>query len=441
MLFSRHTFCEIFTFMASTTSLDILRRSLGQLANLGVIPQVHAALAPCADEATRALRDTLLAEVPAFSASANPEVLPRLAVHVQEHVDEICRLMVEGTLGDFGFVRDHARQRAEQRFPLEISLHAYRCGHRVLSQWLRSAVTATLTTGIEQAVAAVADFSIEYTNTISVIAAAEYVACTRALAEAEGNQRTELFTILHSGYDEADGRVALILKRAGYLEQRQTYCVALAQPVNAAEMEHPERAQRIIASLGDALAGTSIRLLAGVRNNLVTAILSDLRRQSGWTAPRSTLAERVHGLLQVLGPSVLVGISADHPSTAFIPRARSEAEIALDFAGVTTRVQQFNALPVRNLLVRSGADGIRLRPPQWLSDLMDADQQSRGSLVATLRALGDADMNVQLAARQMGKHANTLYARLERVREITGRDGLRYHDLTELLLAADCAAG
>lgn len=425
--------------MTSRTSLDNLRRSVSQLAALGVIPQVHAALAPGADEVARVLHAAVMAEIPAFSASANPEVLPRLASHAREHVDEISRLIAEGTLGDFGFVRDHARQRAEQRFPLEISLHAYRCGHRVLSQWLRGAVTATLGEGIEQAVAAVSDFSIEYVNAISVIAAAEYVACTRALAEAEGNQRTELLSILLSGYDEADGRVARLLKRAGYLEQRQAYCVVLAQPVNAAEMEHPERAPRIIASLADALAGTSIRLLAGVRNNLVTAVLSDLRRQSGWTTPRSTLAQRVHGLLEVLGPSVLVGISADHPSTAYIARARAEAEIALDFATVASRVRQFNALPVRDLLVRRGSDDIRIRPPQWLSDLVAADQQARGALIATLRALADADMNVQQAARQMGKHANTLYARLERIREITGRDGQRYHDLTELLLAADCA--
>ena len=311
----------------------------------------------------------------------------------------------------------------------------------MLSQWLRGAVKATLSARVEQAVASVADFSMEYTNTISIIAAAEYVARTRALAEAEGNQRTELLTILLSGYDEADGRVAQLLKRAGYLEQRQAYCVVLAQPVNASEMEHPERAQRIIASLGDALAGTSIRLLAGVRDNLVTAILSDRRRQSGWTAPNSTLAQRVHGLMQVLGPSVLVGISADHPSTAFLPQAQNEAAIALDFASVTTRVQMFNTLPVRNLLVRRGADDIRATPPQWLSALIEADLQSRGTLIATLRSIADADMNVQRAARHMGKHANTLYARLERIREITGHDGQRYHDLTELLLATDCTAG
>lgn len=427
--------------MAAITNLHILRRSLGELSSLGVIPQVHGALVPRADAAAEALRNAVLAEIPAFTASANPQVLPELASHGREHVEEICRLMGEGTLGDFNFVREHARRRAEQRFPLEVSLHAYRCGHRVLSQWLRGAVTETLTSGVGLAVAAVADFAIEYSNTISIIAAAEYVARTRALTEAEGNQRIELLSILLSGYDEADGRVARLLKRAGYLEQRQAYCVVLLQPVNASEMEHPERAQRIVASLGDALAGTSIRLLAGVRNNMVTAILSDRRRQSGWTAPSSTLAQRVHGLLQVLGPAVLAGISANHPSTAFLPKAEIEAAIAFDFASVATRVQQFNALPVRDLLVRRGAEDIRATQPHWLMALIEADTQSRGALIATLRAVADADMNMQQAARQMGKHANTLYARLERIREITGRDGQRYHDLTELLLAADCVTG
>ena len=88
----------------------------------------------------------------------------------------------------------------------------------------------------------------------------------------------------------------------------------------------------------------------------------------------------------------------------------------------------------------TGSD-IRATPPQWLSALIDADRHSRGALIATLRALADADMNVQQAARQLGKHANTLYMRLERIRDITGREGQRYHDLTELLLAADCAVG
>ncbi|MSQ19635.1 MAG: hypothetical protein EXR39_08780 [Betaproteobacteria bacterium] len=66
-------------------------------------------------------------------------------------------------------------------------------------------------------------------DAVSIVVAAEYVAQTRVFAEAEGNQRTELLRILVRGYDESDGRVARLLKRAGYLEQRQSFCVALVQ--------------------------------------------------------------------------------------------------------------------------------------------------------------------------------------------------------------------
>jgi sugar diacid utilization regulator len=31
-----------------------------------------------------------------------------------------------------------------------------------------------------------------------------------------------------------------------------------------------------------------------------------------------------------------------------------------------------------------------------------------------------------------------VYARMERIKDLTGLDGQRYSDLTELLLAADC---
>ena len=389
-------------------------------------------------EALLQLQDTVLAEIPAFTASANPDVLPALRQHAEDQARELHRLFSGGGVEGFGFVREHAQRRAEQHFPLEVMLHAYRCGHRVLSQWLREAAIATAPAAPDMVAAAVADFSIEYTNAISIIAASDYVARTRLLTEAEGDRRTELLNILLSGHDESDGRVARIMKRAGYLEQRQAYCVVAAQSVNPSEMENAERVRRMIDAIGTAIGGTGIRMLAGVRNNVVTAVLSDLRRQSGWTAAKSNLSERALPLLMTLGPSVLVGISADHPSTAFLPQALSEAGIALDFADVRQRVVVFSSLPVRGLLVLRGAEDVRKAPPAWLAKLIAADAEASGSLIATLRAFADADMNTQKAARSLGKHPNTLYARLERIREITGLDGQRYGDLTELLLAADC---
>lgn len=416
-----------------------LRQALVRLAESGIVPKAATALDYTLDNMGAVLSEAVRKDVPAFSDSGNPDVLPELDRHCGEQLHEIQRLLSGGEVGDFEFAKAHAQRRAAQRFPLEAMLGAYRCCQPILSYWLREAVMAAEGISLEIAPSAIADFALEYTNAVSSITTAEYVDRIRALAEAEGDRRSELFNILLNGYDEADGRVARLLKRAGYLEQRQAYCVAAVQPINAAEMESPARAQRIAAALSEALSAASIRMLAGSRNNAVVAVISARRRQSGWTAPQANLAQRIHPLLLVLGPAVLVGVSADHPSTSFLPKALHEATIALDFASVENRVVQFSDLPIRGLLVHRGTEYIQSAPPNWVTALMAADAKTGGSLIQTLRAIADADMNMQKAARLLGKHPNTIYTRIERIKELTGLDGQRYHDLTELLLGADCA--
>jgi hypothetical protein len=415
-----------------------LRQALGELAAAGVIPRAAPLLEATLESVTAGLRRDVLGEVPAYAATGNPAILPELARHSRDHIDEIRRLFAGGVLDDFAFVRTHARRRAEQRFPLEAMLHAYRCGHKVLAHWLRDAALGTAPQSVEAAVSAVADFAIEYTNTISTITASEYVAHIRMLAEAEGDRCTELLGILLTGYDESDGRVARLLRDAGYLEQRHSYCVVAARSVNPAEMENLARALRIASAVTEAVAATPIRVLAGMRNNLVIAVLSDRRRQSGWTAAQADLSERVQPLLMVMGPSVLVGVSSDHPSTSFIPKALAEATGALEFATVAKRVVAFADLPLKDLLIHRGADAVRTAPPKWIGALIEADAKASGALVETLRAVAQADMNTQKAARLLAKHPNTVYTRLDRIKTLTGLDGQRYGDLTELLLAADC---
>lgn len=417
-----------------------LRQSLARLRALAVVPLAQLPLQRTSAAAGQALRQVVLDEVPAFTASANPQVLPQFEQHAGDHLDEIARLFGGGAVGQFDFVRIHAQGRAEQRFPLEALLHAYRCGHKVLSQWMRQAANAAVPNQLEAVVSAIADFAIEYTNATSTICTAEFVARTRTLAEAEGDRRTELLTILTSGYDESDARVARILKRAGYLDQRQSYCVAIVQSTDPIEMEHPARVQRIIDAIGTAVAPLAIRLLAGGRQQGVVAVLSDTRRISGWTAPRAALAARLFDALQLLGPSVLVGLSSDQPSTAFIPKAAQEAGVALDLASVKERVVSFASIPIRQLLLHRGADDVRAALPAWAAELRRADAAARGALVATLRALADASLNVQAAGRALAVHPNTLYARLQRITELTGLDARRYRDLETLLLGADCLA-
>jgi hypothetical protein len=416
-----------------------LTQTLERLTALGVIPDVAPALRRSAAGVEDALRDAILSEIAAFSDSRNPQILPDLKEHSKAHVAEVTRLFEGGEVGDFAFVRTHARRRAEQRFPLEATLHAYRCGHRVMSRWLRDAAATLRRQSAHETIDAIADFAIEYTNVISAVMASDYVAHTRVIEAAEADRGAELLNIMLAGYDESDGRIGRLMKAAGYLDQRQSYCVIGVRTPIAAELENPERARRLLTALADLFASSNIRMLAGLRNSGVIAVASALRRQSGWTAPQTNLAERLASLLMLLGPSVLVGVSADRPSTASIPKALREAMAALEFASVDRRVVLFSDLPVRSLLVHAGGEYVRSALPAWSQALLAADEKAGGTLTRTLQALADADLNIQEAGRRLGTHPNTVYARLQRIRDATGLDGRRCHDLVELLLAMECA--
>ena len=117
--------------------------------------------------------------------------------------------------------------------------------------------------------------------------------------------------------------------------------------------------------------------------------------------------------------------------------AQREASLALELADVSQRVVQFADVPARRLMVHLAGEELQRILPAWADKLMQADVAVRGALIKTLRAYADADMNVLKAARLLDIHPNTIYARLQRIRDITSLDGQRFNDLNELLLAAE----
>lgn len=426
--------------MVMSSKTGPLASATRALATHGVVPGVAEALGRARPASRRSLQQTVIDEVSAYSESANPDVLPELHSHLDDHFDEIERLLGDGIASGFDFVRQHAERRAGQRFPLEALLHTYRCAHKAFSSWIRDAALATADSSahVRRVVAAVADFAIEYTDAVSTIVTSSYVNQTRLLAEAEGDRRTELLNLLLSGYDESDGRAAQLLRRSGYLEQRQSYCVVAARSVDPVEMRSAARAQRMADSISQVLRETPLRALVGVRDELVVAIVSATRRLSGWTAPQSLLADRLYPQLRRIGPAALIGLSNDVPSTAHVPSAVSEARLALDFASVADRVVPYSRIPFRRMLISHARDRMQGGLPGWLDDFIGADQKARGKLSATLRAYADADMNVLQAAKSLSVHPNTIYARAQRIIDITGNNPLSYHALTEMLLAIEC---
>ncbi len=408
-----------------------------QLEAAGVVPAVQAPLLAGAERVIGELRREVLAEVPAFTDSGNPDVVPELDAHLEAHVREVCRLLGGGLPGELDFVREYAERCAGQKFPLDALLQSYRILHRTLSTWIRDAAleVADESAHLRRVVAAVSDFVIEYTGNAGSLITSEYVRHTRRLSEAEAGRRSALLNTLLDGYDEADQTAAGLLRRAGYLQQRQSYCVALARSVDPGEMESAPRAQRMADAIAEALTPSGVRSIVGIRDKHVVAVLSATRRTSGWTAPQSSVADRVYPALRQVGPAALIGLSNDAPSTSHIPKAANEARLALDLASVGNRVARYADISLRQMLIMQARGAAASSRPAWAERLVAEDR--RGVLAATLRSYADCNMNAQKTSELLGIHPNTVYSRMQKIERLTGLNALQFHALSELLLALD----
>ena len=76
--------------------------------------------------------------------------------------------------------------------------------------------------------------------------------------------------------------------------------------------------------------------------------------------------------------------------------------------------------------------------PGWANEFYVADDHAHGALTATVRAYANADMNVLQAAQSLGVHPNTIYARFQRIFDISGLQARSFTALTELLIVSDC---
>jgi hypothetical protein len=420
--------------------VNALSEALGRIGRGGLVTAIIGRVSSNAARIAAELQQAVLTEVPAYSKSRNPALLPELARHGGEHIEEILRLLRDGTVGRFEFVHEQARRRAEQRFPLEATLHAYRSGAKVLSRWLRE---STLTSKkpaktSRDAISHITDFVMEYTDAISTTFAAAYSGHLLLLAEVAGDQRSQLLRILLEGSDEADVRAAKLLREAGFLEERQIFCVALARSVDPTEMLDAPRARRLVDAIEHIVADLPVRALIDVHLNKVTMIFAAVRRISGWTAPRASLAEQIQDTLGFVGNAAVIGISNDVPSTSQVPTAYREASAALELASVRRRVVRFSDISLTRLLLHFAAQDFRRVLPVWTNDFYKANEDAKGILIETLRAYADVDMNVLKAAQVLGVHPNTIYARLQRIADISGLDARSLHPLIDLLIVCSC---
>ena len=71
--------------------------------------------------------------------------------------------------------------------------------------------------------------------------------------------------------------------------------------------------------------------------------------------------------------------------------------------------------------------------PKWVDRFRAADGIKAGELSSTIRAFAECNLNVKQTARRLALHTNTVYFRLNRIRELTGVDPRSFSGASLLL--------
>jgi DNA-binding PucR family transcriptional regulator len=121
-----------------------------------------------------------------------------------------------------------------------------------------------------------------------------------------------------------------------------------------------------------------------------------------------------------------VGIGGTCGSPLDFPRSYREARLALRIQHVahgTERVTLFEDLGLYRLLANmTDLTMVEAFVHDWLGSLIDYDGQKGAELVATLTSYLQYGGNYEATAQALAVHRNTLKYRLQRIRDISGRD-------------------
>ena len=386
------------------------------------------------------LENDVVQQVPAYTVSRNPDLMQSLHKHLGSLTASVIAVFDSVQSPDFEFIVEYAKHQAEQYFPIEATLHTYRCVQKTLSLQTRNAVLTdhNYDPDTQQLLVAVTDLTQEIVDTISRIFTSAYVAQLQLLADVAGDRRSQLLSALLEGHDESDGRIATLLRDEGYLTGRLAFCVCLVQTQDPSELLNPHRARRLIQAIDKKFQNTNIRRLIDMRDNKVTIIFSGIHRMSGWTSINKQLNETVSAHLAAVPATILIGVSSNVHAISQIPGAHNEAQHALSFASLSDRVIQFSNLSALQIIFHLARPEFSKTLPAWTQSFSEVDERSKGALMASIKTYAESDMNLQSTARSLKVHPNTLVARFQRIEEITGLDPKTFTGLTDILLVGSC---
>jgi hypothetical protein len=380
------------------------------------------------DDLVEVAATTIFTQIPAYAAQLSPTLQGDVREHVREHISATLTWLRGGeevTPEDLLFIRRHAAQRVG-RLSVADFIRAFQIGQRVL--WA-AAVSLATDDPSRRAVLGVVGNINSYFEVAITHAAEVYLEAEQLLGAAGERLRRDTLEDLLAGVTIDPGAREQTVRDAGLL--LDSHCLVIsAKPVTALLDAHALRnaASRLARVTQQATAPLSV-----IRHDEIVIVAAIRQQDLGGIAERlaatqARLADREIPLT--------VGMSTVHEGRAAIPAAYREAGEARAMLGGNAGTVALPAMTAFGYIVRqSGPTAQRLLAPA-LTAFVAEDHANGGTLLDTLRAYADADLNVKRAAEQLQIHVNTAHYRLAKVEERTGVDLRRINDVIELLIAA-----
>ncbi|WP_169570686.1 PucR family transcriptional regulator [Nocardioides insulae] len=322
---------------------------------------------------------------------------------------------------DFPWTPRHARRRAELGIGLSDFLQAFRVGQMTLWDGLRARSEAG-EIGADTVLELVGPM-LRTVEVGSTVAAETYLEAQQyQLADAARLAR-DLLEDLLAGHPPTVRERQQALRAAGLGEESRLILVVATLP--DLDGEAPELRRRV----RQALTGPDLGLIVS-RHDEAVALLPVPPAGVG------RLLDSVRSVVTSLlgsGIEARVGVSSVHAGWEAIPAAYDEARLARQSLACPG-LRAMTELSTLDLLV-TGQHGLARMIPPEVRGFVEEDLAAGGILVDTLAAYVENDLNARLTAVHLNHHVNTIYYRLGRIAEHTGRDVRSAPDLIDLLLA------
>jgi sugar diacid utilization regulator len=196
---------------------------------------------------------------------------------------------------------------------------------------------------------------------------------------------------------------------------------------NGKAFDRAAELERLSEYFRQALAPEQFGRLIDIRKDEVLAIVA------GTADTSKRVLKALHATAAEPGFPAGIGISLDASEISALPQAYQEAERAVEFTRADRPIMHFADIDLLEFLVRRPDAAARRLIPPWAGRLVDADNGKSGELSRTILQFADCNFNVKRTARRLDLHTNTVYFRLNRIRELTGIDPRSYSGLSLLL--------